>query len=147
MVRPRDRKGRFISEEKIPVGIFRPKHVPHINTSDLYTGITSRWGNVGSEWRSKEPSSPPIVEQKLKRHMSVDPILNQGGDPECIQQFLNNQKERVLEPAKDIPTEDISEELGDNFLPNQVDEPSESNWDTTPAASTIKFFRGMVVKE
>jgi hypothetical protein len=53
----------------------------------------------------------------------------------------------VLEPVADIPTEDISEELGDNFAPNQTDEPLESDWDTTLAASTIKFFRGMADEE
>lgn len=79
--------------------------------------------------------------------MSVDLVLNQGVDPECTRQFLNNQEERVLEPVKDIPTEDISEELGDNFVPNQADEPSESDWDTTLAVSAIKFFRGMVDEE
>ena len=39
--------------------------------------------------------------------------------------------------------EDISAEFGDNFFPNPLDEPLESDWDTTPAASTIKFFGGM----
>jgi len=62
MVRPRDSKGRFIFEGKFPVGIFGPKHVPHINTSDCYTESASRRGNTGSEWRSKESSSPPTVE-------------------------------------------------------------------------------------
>ena len=40
-------------------------------------------------------------------------------------------------------TEDIPAEFGDNFVPNPVNEPSESDWDTTPVASTIKFFGGM----
>ena len=53
----------------------------------------------------------------------------------------------MLEPAKDIPAEDISEELGDNFVPKQVDEHSESYWDTTLAALAIKFFGGMADKE
>ena len=79
--------------------------------------------------------------------MSVDHVLNQGTDPECIRQFFNNQEERVMELAKDILVEDISEELGDNFVPNQTDEPSESDWDTTPVASTIKFFKGMANEE
>ncbi|CAF4106855.1 unnamed protein product [Adineta steineri] len=79
--------------------------------------------------------------------MSVDPILNQGADPERIRQFFSNQEEGVLEPVADIPTKDILEELGDNFTPKQTDEPSESDWDTTPATSTIKFFGGMADKE
>ena len=140
MVRPRDSKGRFISEGKFLVGIFRAKHVPHINTSDCYTGSASRRGNTGNKWRYKEPSSPPTVEQKGKQYMSVDLVLNQGADPECTLQFLSNQEERVLEPVAYIPAEDILEEFGDNFAPNQKDEPSESYWDTTPVASTIKFF-------
>jgi len=37
--------------------------------------------------------------------------------------------------------------LGDNFAPDQTDEPSESDWDTTPAASTIKFFVGIANEE
>ena len=109
-----------------------------------------------SEWRPKEPPSPTIVEQKAKQHMNLDPILNQGVNIENIYQFLNNQEERVLAPAKDILAEDILEEfaaddipkeLGDNFVPNQADEPSESDWDTTPTASAIKFFRGMADEE
>ena len=47
MVRPRDSKGRFIG--KFPVGIFGPKHIPHINTSDHYTGSTSRQRQAKSE--------------------------------------------------------------------------------------------------
>ena len=81
MIRPRDRKGRFISKRKFPVGIFGPKHTPQINASDRYTGSTSRQGRYVSEWRPKEPPSPAIMEQKVKQHMSVDPILNQGVDP------------------------------------------------------------------
>lgn len=76
--------------------------------------------------------------------MSVDPVLNQEADPECIQQFLSNQEEGVLEPVADSPAEDIREVLGNNFTPNQTDEPSESDWDTTLRASTIRFFGGMV---
>ena len=53
----------------------------------------------------------------------------------------------MLELVTDIPAEDILEELGDNLVPNQVDKPSEYDWDTTPTASTIKFFRGMVDEE
>ena len=53
-----------------------------------------------SEWRPKEPPSPTTVEQKTKQHKSVDPILNQGVDPENIHQFLNNQEERFLSPAE-----------------------------------------------
>ena len=55
--------------------------------------------------------------------MSVDPILNQEADPERIRQFLSNQ-EGVLEPVADSPAEDIPEALGDNFTPNQTNEPS-----------------------
>ena len=40
MVRPRDSRGRFIG--KFLVGIFGPKHITHINTSDHYIGSTSR---------------------------------------------------------------------------------------------------------
>ena len=36
--------------------------------------------------------------------MSVDPVLNQGADPECIRQFLRNQEEGELEPVVDIPS-------------------------------------------
>jgi hypothetical protein len=79
--------------------------------------------------------------------MSVDPILNQEADPECIQQFLSNQEDGVLEPVADSPVEDILEVLGDNFTPNQTNEPSESHWDTTPRASTIRFFGGMAEEE
>ena len=82
--------------------------------------------------KSKETSSSPIVEQKGRQYMSVDPVLNQGADPELV---------------VDIPAEYILEELGENFTPNQIDEPSESDWDTTPKASTIKFFRGMADEE
>lgn len=64
-----------------------------------------------SEWKPNEPSSPPTVEQKAKQHMSVDPILNQGADPECIWQFLKNREERVLAPAKDIPAEVPEEDI------------------------------------
>ena len=76
MIRPRDRKGRFISERKFLVGIFGPKHTPHINAFDRYTRSTSRQGKVVSEWRPKEPPSPATVEQKAKHHMSPNPILN-----------------------------------------------------------------------
>ena len=79
--------------------------------------------------------------------MSVDLVLNQGADPKCIRQFLNNREESVLELAKYIPAENISEELGDNFVPKQADEPSESDWDTTPAASATKFYGGMAYEE
>jgi hypothetical protein len=36
--------------------------------------------------------------------MNVDPILNQGADPERIQHFLSNQEEGLLEPVANIPT-------------------------------------------
>jgi hypothetical protein len=78
--------------------------------------------------------------------MSVDPILNEGVDPKTIHQFLNNQEERVLSPTEPV-AEDISIEVGDNFVPNPMNEPSKSDWDTTPATSTIKFFGGMVDEE
>ena len=116
MVRPRDSKGRFIG--KFPVGIFRPKRILHINTSDHYSGSTLRQGRAESEWKSKEPSSLPTVEQKGRQYMSANPVLNQGADPKHIRQFLSNQ-EGVLEPIADIPIEDIPEALGDNFTPNQ----------------------------
>ncbi|CAF4294318.1 unnamed protein product [Adineta steineri] len=118
MVRPRDNKGRFIG--KFPVGIFAPKHIPHINTSDHYTGSTSRQGRAGSERKSKEPSSPPTIEQKGRQYMSVDPVLNKGADPEHIQQFLSNQKEGVLEPVADIPAEDIPKALGGQLYPKPI---------------------------
>ena len=79
--------------------------------------------------------------------MSVDLVLNQGDDPECIRQFLSNREEGVLEPVADIPSKDIPEALGDNFTPNQIDEPSESDWNTAPKASAIKFFGGMADEE
>lgn len=53
----------------------------------------------------------------------------------------------MLEPAADIPVEDISEELVEKFSSNQIDEPLESDRDTTPAASTIKFLGGMLDEE
>ena len=59
--------------------------------------------------------------------MNIDPILNQGADLECIWQFLSNQEERALELVKCIPTEDILEELVDNFVPNHADKPLESS--------------------
>ena len=37
MIRPRDRKCRFIPGRKFPVGIFGSRHTPHINTYDHYT--------------------------------------------------------------------------------------------------------------
>jgi hypothetical protein len=42
MVRPRDNKARIIG--KFPIGIFRPKDILQINTSDHYIGSTSRQG-------------------------------------------------------------------------------------------------------
>ena len=56
--------------------------------------------------------------------MSFDPVLNQGADPEHIQQFLSNQEEGVLEPVANIPAKYIPEASGDNFTPNQTDKPS-----------------------
>ena len=138
MVRPRDNRGGFIGN--FPAGISGPKHIPHINTSDHYTGSTSRQGRASSERKSKESSSPPMVEQKGRQYMSVDPVLNQEADPKHIWQFLSNQEEGVWEPVADIPAEDIPEALWDNFTPNQIDEPSESDSDTTPKALAIKFF-------
>ena len=123
MIRPRDRKGRFISEIKFPIGIFGPKHTPQINTYDRYIGSTSRQGRVVSEWSPKEPPSPATMEQKVKQHMSIDPILNQGVDLESIHQFLNNQEEGVLSPVEPA-AEDITEEFGVNFAPNPVNEAS-----------------------
>jgi hypothetical protein len=37
MIRPKDRKCRFIPGRKFLVGIFGPEHTPHINASDHYT--------------------------------------------------------------------------------------------------------------
>ena len=78
--------------------------------------------------------------------MSVDPVLKQEADPESIQQTLSNQ-EGGLELVVDSPTEDIPQVLGDNFTPNQIDKPLGSDWDTTPRASTIRFFGGMADEE
>jgi len=145
MVRPRDSRGRFIG--KFLVGIFGPKHIPHINTSDHYTGSTSRQGRAGSEGKSKGSSSPPTVEQRGRQYMSTDPVLNQEVDPKSIRQILSNQEEGMLEPVADSPAEEIPEVLGDNFTPNQIDNPSGSDWDTTPRASVIRIFRGMANEE
>ena len=53
--------------------------------------------------------------------MSVDPVFNQGDDPECIQQFLRNQEERVLELVEDIPNRRYSRRIrGELYLkPNR----------------------------
>ena len=53
MIRPRDRKGKFIPRRKFPLGIFGPEHTPHINAYDRYTGSTSRQGKFVIEWRPK----------------------------------------------------------------------------------------------
>ena len=145
MVRPRDSRGRVIG--KFPVGIFGPKHIPHINTYDRYTRSTSRQGRAGSKRKSKGSSSPPMVEQRGRQYMSADPVLNQEADPESIRQILSNQEEGVLEPVADSPAEETPEVLLDNLTPNQTDEPSGSDWDTTPRASAIKFFGGMADEE
>ena len=79
--------------------------------------------------------------------MSVDLVLNLEADPKSIRQIFDNQEEGVLELVADNPAEEIPEVLGDNFSPNQTDEPSGSDWDTTPRASTIRIFRGMADKE
>ena len=59
MVRPRDSKGRFISEGKFLVGIFGPKHVPHITTSDHYMGSASRQEKARINGGLKNPHHPP----------------------------------------------------------------------------------------
>ena len=66
-----------------------------------------------------------MVEQRGRQYMSVDPVLNQEADLECIWKFLSNQEEGVLELVAGSPTENILEVLGDNFTPNQIDEPLE----------------------
>ena len=51
-----------------------------------------------------------------------------------------------MSPAEPV-TKDIPGEFGDNFVLNLVNDPSESDWDTTPTVSTIKFFEGMADDE
>jgi hypothetical protein len=46
----------------------------------------------------------------------------------------------VLQPVK-------VEALVDNFRTNIIEDPSDSDWDTTPATSAIKFFGGMADHE
>ena len=58
------------------------------------------------------------MEQKVKQHISVDLVLNQGVDPENIHQFLNSKK-GVMSPTKPA-AEDILAEFGDIFSPNLV---------------------------
>lgn len=59
---------------------------------------------------------------------------------EVVHQFLNQATDTVLQPVE-------AETLVYNFRENTIKDPSYSSWDTTLAASTIKFFGGMANKE
>jgi hypothetical protein len=61
-------------------------------------------------------------------------------NPKEIHQFLNKATDSVLQPF-------VAETIADNFGTNAIEEPSNSGWDTTPAASAIKFFGGMADEE
>ena len=70
----------------------------------------------------------------------ISHVIDQVADHKAIHQFLNQTTDPVLCQV-DLGT------VADNFEQNLVEEPSESDWDTTPAASTIKFFGGMADQE
>ena len=143
MVRSRDMKGIYISIDKTPKDIFRPRRVPKINYVDGYTCNSSR--------RGREATSQPKIEisktmdqqgKNLKEETKQDIrfVIDQEADPKPIHQFFNQTTDLVLCQVK----------LGmvvDSFGQNLVEEPSESDRDTTPTTSSINFFGGMADHE
>ena len=143
MVRARDRRGRYIFVDRTPKDIFGPQRVPHTNFFDHYIGSTSRRGRESAPHPELQTSQ--IVEQREEQlqeetEQHISPSIDQEVDPETIHQFLNKATSPVLCQV-DLET------VVDNFEKNLVKEPSGSSWDTTPAASTIKFFGGMADHE
>jgi hypothetical protein len=70
----------------------------------------------------------------------IDPATSQEVSSEFVHQLLNQATNTVLQLV----------EVGivvDNFGSGTAKEPSDSGWDTTPAASAIKFFGGMADKD
>ena len=59
---------------------------------------------------------------------------------EAVHQPLNQAIDTVLQPVE-------AGTVVDNFGSATIKEPSNFGWDTTPVASMIKFFGGMVVED
>ena len=144
MVRARDVKGRYISIKKTPKDIFGSRKIPHINFVNRYIGSSSRVANISTCWKPKTPqpttTEKPEKKQEEETSKPIDPATNQEVSLEVVHQFLNQGTNTVLQPVE-ARTE------VDNFRTNIVKEPSDSSWDTTPAASAIKFFVGMADEE
>ena len=67
-------------------------------------------------------------------------VIYQEANPKSIHQFLNQTTNLVLSQV-------VLGIVADNFEHSLVKEPSKYDWDSTPVASSIKFFGGMVDQE
>ena len=141
MVRARDVRGRYISVKKIPKDIFGPRKVLHINSTDSYTRSSSRVAKISTCWQPKTPQlatmEKPKKQQEEEDSEPIDPTTNQEVSLKVFHQLQNQATNTVLQPIE-------AGIMVDNFGLDTAKEPSDSGWDTTPAASTIKFFGGMV---
>ena len=70
----------------------------------------------------------------------INPATNQEVGLEVVHQLQNQATNTILQPVE-------AGIVVDNFGSDTAKEPSDSGWDTTPAASAIKFFGGMADKD
>ena len=140
MVRTRDARGRYVSVKKIPKDLFGPRKVPHINSIDRYSRSLSRVAKISTCWQPKTPQlatlEKPEKQQEEEDSEPIDPATNQEVSPEVVHQLLNQATDTILQPVE-------AGTVVDNFGSDIAKEPLDSGWDTTPAASAIKFFGGM----
>ena len=140
MVRTRDARGRYVSVKKIPKDLFCPRKVLHINSVDCYSGSSSRVAKILTCWQPKTPQLATVAKLE-KQHEEedsepIDPATNQEVSSEVVHQLQNQETNTVLQPVE-------AGIVVNNFGSDTTKEPSNSDWDTTPTSSTIKFFGRM----
>ena len=92
MVRVRDAKGRYVKQQ-IPKDLFGPRKVPHINSTDHYSGSSSRVAKISTCWQPKTPKiatvEKPKKQQEEEDSKPTDPTTNQEVSPETVHQPQN----------------------------------------------------------
>ena len=68
MVRIRDAKGRYV--KKIPKDLFGPRKVPRINSTDCYSGRSSRVAKISACWQPKTPQIATM--EKLEKQQEEE---------------------------------------------------------------------------
>ena len=95
---------------------------------------------ISTCWQPKTPQIATVEKSEKQQEEEdsepINPATDEEVSPEVLHQLQNQATNIVLQPVE-------AGIMVDNFGSDIAKEPSGSSWDTTPAASAIKFFEGM----